>query len=332
LTGDIDYLQDATFTNFYQRSMEDYTARWQLGVDEIMLRNRWLNTPTPFDSTDYFHIARGLPSYEEGNPFKLQVGADLLGFQYKAYLAWAHLLDLNNESGKAAIQRSLAQKSQIFFLNEWLNDSSKTFYQARFSDRGFVTRPSQFLLYTGIAHVDGKNEKEVTRLVNFGKTNIESQSYLPLILFRYDQNKAAYEHILNLSAPEKERREYPEVSFAVIESIISGLAGVTANAADKQFNTLSRMPEEAQQITLNNIPVFKGEIDLSHLSTSASVLKNRTGETIIWKAFFYGQHEKVFVNGKKLPANIEKSEGGNTVSFVEIMVNDREEIRASVIE
>jgi len=331
-TGDVDYLQDTTFQNFYQHSMEDYTARWQLGLNEIMLRDRWINTPKPLDSGDYFHIARGLPSYEEGDLFKMQVGADLLGFQYRAYLAWAEILDLNGEKDKATEQRSNALNLKKYFITEWLNDSSKTFYRAHFSDRGFVSKPSQFLLYTGIAHADGQIDKEVARLVNFGKTNIESQSYLPLILFRYDQNKEAYAHVLDLSSPGKKRREYPEVSFAVIESIISGLAGVEANAASKLISTLPRMSEVDQQLAIKNIPIFSGEIDLTHLSPATSILLNKTGEAISWKARFYGQHKDVYVNGKKQKANTMTTDGALTVSFIELMVRDQEEINVSVLK
>ena len=331
-TGDLDYIEQTTFQNFYQRSMEDYTARWQLNFNEIMQRNRWINTPKPLDSADYFHIARGLPSYEEGDLFKMQVGADLLGFQYQAYLAWAEILDINGDTEKADEQRSKAQKLQQYFVSEWHDESSKTFYRAHFSDQGFVSKPSQFLLYTGIAHIDSIYSHEVARLVNFGKTNIESQSYLPLILFRYDQNDSAYNHVLDLSAPEKERREYPEVSFTIIESIISGIAGIEADAASKQVSSLSRMPEVSQQLAIKNIPLFNGEIDLSHLSPSTSILLNKTGETVNWQVRFYGQQDHVYVNCKAQKANTEITVGGITISFVEINVGDQEEIKASVIK
>jgi hypothetical protein len=331
-TGDPDYLEDAQFVNFYERSIEDYTARWQLGLNDIRHRERWLNTPQPLDSTDYFHIARGLPSYEEGNPITLQVGADLLGFQYRAYLSWANMLDLTHNKDKAAVQRHRAEKLQQYFVQKWLNDSTKTFYQARFSDQGFVTRPSQFLLYTGIAHTDHLYKKEVARLVNFGKTNIESQSYLPLILFRYDENKAAYEHILDLSAPEKERRQYPEVSFAVIEAIVCGLAGVQAYAGNQQITTLNRLPDEKQQINLNNIPVFGGEVTVSHISPSSSSLENNTGNTVYWKAEFYGNHEFILINGTEHKAQHELTLGDQEISFVVVPVKNKSSAKGTLRE
>ena len=43
-----------------------------------------------------------------------------------------------------------------------------------------------------------------------------SRSYLPEILYRYGEDEAAYARILALTDPAKERREYPEVPFAVV--------------------------------------------------------------------------------------------------------------------
>jgi hypothetical protein len=329
-TGDADYIQNPIFANFYQRSMEDYTKRWQLGLDEIMQRNRWANTPQPLDSNDYFHICRGLPSYEEGDPFQLEVGADLLGYQYKASLAWANILELANNIQKAEEERTKAALLKNYFLNNWQNRESKLSYQASFRDKGFVAKPSQFLLYTGIAHSEENYAKEIDALLNFGKINIESQSYLPLILSLYDQNQAAYNHILDLSHPNKKRREYPEVSFAVIESIVVGLAGVDADARYKQVKTLNRLPGKSQQISLEHIPIFNGEIDVSHLSPTISIFTNNTGKKVIWKPQFYGEYEFVFVNGKKVEAINGLSLGGKKVSFINLEVENNEVIKASL--
>ena len=141
----------------------------------------------------------------------------------------------------------------------------------------------------------------------------------------------AYAHVLDLSSPGKKRREYPEVSFTIIESIISGIAGVKADATNNQISTLSRMPQVSQQLTIKNIPVFNGEISLTHSSPASSILLNKTGETISWKARFYGQHKDVYVNGKKQKASTMTTDGALTISFIELMVRDQEEIRVSLL-
>jgi hypothetical protein len=329
-TGDSDYLDKPVFTNYYQHSMVNYTQRWQLSLDEIMGRNRWINTPQPLDSNDYFHICRGLPSYEEGDPFQLEVGADLLGFQYKASLAWANMIEASGEIEKAEEERKRGNKIKKYFLDNWQNTSSNTAYQASFRDRGFVSKPSQFLLYTGIAYSEENYANEVEALLNFGKTNIESQSYLPLILSNYDQNEAAYDHILDLSHPDKKRREYPEVSFTVIESIVVGLAGIDADARNNQITTLNRLPYSNQQITLDHIPVLGGEISVSHITTSLSTLTNYTGDDIVWVLQFYGNHDFVIVDGNKISTSQKITPGGRAVSFIKIDVKNKEIISASL--
>lgn len=329
-TGDLDYIKEPVFTNFYLHSMEDYTQRWQLGLDEIMERNRWVNTPQPLDSNDYFHICRGLPSYEEGDPFQLEVGADLLGFQYKAGLSWANMLEASGDIDKAEQARNKAIELKAYFLNNWHNASNNTVYQASFRDRGFVSKPSQFLLYTGIAYSEENYSNEVEALLNFGKTNIESQSYLPLILSNYDQNEAAYNHVLDLSHPDKKRREYPEVSFAVIESIVVGLAGIEADARNNQISTLNRLPSSSQQITVDHIPFLRGEVSVSHLSTSVSTFINNTGDDIVWVPHFYGSHDFVIVDGDKINTSNKTTLGGRPVSFITIVVKDKEMISVSL--
>src|SRR5258708_12428546 len=55
---------------------------------------------------------------------------------------------------------------------------------------------------------------------------IEEESYLPQTLYHYGEKAAAYERMMDLSSPDKDRREYPEVSFAVISALVSGMMGV----------------------------------------------------------------------------------------------------------
>ena len=98
----------------------------------------------------------------------------------------------------------------------------------------------------------------------------------------------------------------------------------------------SIITDQYNEITLtfkgNYRVVFNGEINLNHLSPSTPILQNMTGETISWKVRFYGHHKNVYVNGKMQQAYNETTEGDNTVSYIEIMVAEQEEIRVSVLE
>jgi hypothetical protein len=72
------------------------------------------------------------------------------------------------------------------------------------------------VLYFGAArdpqHIQGALDY-VSSPSYWEKINIEEETYIPLTLFRYGRGDVAYKVLTNLSAPEKPRREYPEVSL-----------------------------------------------------------------------------------------------------------------------
>jgi len=55
---------------------------------------------------------------------------------------------------------------------------------------------------------------------------IEEESYHPQTLYRYGEKDAAYRIIMDLTRQDKDRRDYPEVSFSVIGAIVTGMMGI----------------------------------------------------------------------------------------------------------
>ena len=53
---------------------------------------------------------------------------------------------------------------------------------------------------------------------------------MPEVFYRYGHEEAAYAEILALADPAKKRREYPEVPFAVIGAVATGLMGLEPDA------------------------------------------------------------------------------------------------------
>lgn len=78
--------------------------------------------------------------------------------------------------------------------------------------------------------------KDIIRLkktiwhIGSGNLNAENASYLPLIFFMNGYWDKAQTYLLYLSDPATIRREYPEVSFGVIEGVVQWLMGVTPDA------------------------------------------------------------------------------------------------------
>ena len=65
---------------------------------------------------------------------------------------------------------------------------------------------------------------------------IENLSYFPLIMYQNGYADKGYDYILHLTSLSTERRDYPEVSFGVIEGFVEGLMGIDA---DERFNRVS---------------------------------------------------------------------------------------------
>ena len=79
------------------------------------------------------------------------------------------------------------------------------------------------------------------------KIGIEEESYLAQTFYRYGENNAAYERIMDLTRPNKaDRRDYPEVSFSVIGAIVTGMMGLEVvddgNSERPLVHSISRLP------------------------------------------------------------------------------------------
>src|SRR6202040_4463488 len=92
-TGDRSYIEDPVFLNFYDRTITDYTIRWDLTPDRIMKRKSDIPTPPFF---------RGDPTYEESSRDNL-VGIDLLATQYAAYRAYAAIQAIRGNAQAAQL-------------------------------------------------------------------------------------------------------------------------------------------------------------------------------------------------------------------------------------
>jgi hypothetical protein len=152
--------------------------------------------------------------------------------------------------------------------------------------------------------------------------NIEEESYVPLTLFRYGRNDAAYQVLANLSSPQKARREYPEVSYSVIEALVSGVMGVQPAHEDDAFDvlTLSRLPTDHDRATLSAISIRKNQLEITHTGISSTRLKNMSGPPVRWRAAFPGAALRLHVDGTTVAANHSTSAGGAVVSWTDVTV------------
>jgi hypothetical protein len=141
-------------------------------------------------------------------------------------------------------------------------------------------------------------------------------------LFRYGRNDAAYQVLADLSSPQKARREYPEVSYSVIEALVSGVMGVQPAHKNDAFDvfTLSRLPTEHDRATLSAVSIKQNQLDITHTGRSSTRLKNMSGPPVRWRAAFPGASSRLHVDGTTVAANHSISAGGTAISWTDVTV------------
>ena len=136
------------------------------------------------------------------------------------------------------------------------------------------------LLYYGAAEDGGKSASVLKSILDaIGQKEpmgVEDQSHLPEILYRYGKPDAAYEQILDLTREDKNRREYPEVSYSVVGAIVNGLMGIEVEAAEpgkalqdslyveEPVVTTPQLTSQTQRAEVDDVPVRTNMIRVRH--------------------------------------------------------------------
>ena len=326
-TGDDAYLTDPAFLAFYKRSVEDYVQRWALGPDQVMNRpEKIMNLPAGGESPSSTQRSRGIPGYTESRePFT--VGIDLLATQYAAYTAYSKLLRFAGMAKESKLWSEQAAAVKRLVNDKWWNDQGGYFYGFLGPEHKLSGRAEIDLLYYDVADDGPKSQATLNNLVaqiHSTATQIEMESHYPEVLYRYGRPDIAYLEIMNLTRPDRERREYPENSYSVIGAMVTGLMGVSVaqqdTAASEQFvvSTLSGLIPDTAYAEMRQIPVRRNMIGVKDTGDDVTELTNESGPALKWKATFHG-HRKLSVQGKSAKATRGK-ELGQPVSWVEVTV------------
>ena len=193
-SGDLDYVKDPVFLNYYDRTVNDYTERWGLGLDQIMLRPRLMNVRGLVDPNKKFQNNRGIPGYNEGDPDFI-MGFDVLATQHAAYLAYAYFQEVRGNAESARAFQKKAADLKAFVDKTWWNEKEQTFYARLNKDRKLEGRGG-------------------TRSGGFAWGTV-----------RHDDPDANNARLMDLS---RSRLEYPEVPFTRVGDIVSGTMGITS--------------------------------------------------------------------------------------------------------
>lgn len=267
LTGDRDYLEHPDFVNFYDRTVTDYIARWDHDGDGIPDRAA-------------VRSRRGIPSYDEQKGMEqMAVASDLIAAQYRGYLSYAKLRNAPEYAAKA---RDLS----TLLAGKWWDDDRRRFYGAMGMDGTMLdSLGSPHLLAYFDAVPDPKQKASLLdQIHSIGEKGIivELLSHYPEIFFRQGDHVRGLQWLYRLIDPALKRREYPEVSFAAIGAYVTGLFGLSADAATGSITLNCRLPEGADYMEIRNCPLFNGTIDLYH-DPAGTTLRNNTSEALNWQ-------------------------------------------------
>ncbi len=314
-TGDKSYINDPVFRQFHDKSVHQYIQTWILQVDSLLARPAYPNAPQPFNEQDAFHRCRGLPSYSEGVPH-LKMGVDLVAALYRGLETYASILAASGQKKEAITYRHKAEQYRRHIEDKWWDAGAQRYNTHITRDGAFGKGEGEtFLLWFDALQDSARARHTVEHLVS-NDWNVENQSYFPVVLSRYGYYDQALRYILHLADTGTKRREYPEVSFGVVEGVIQGLMGVDADALHQRVNTLFNGPV-ADTLTAENIPMLAGHITVREYKQGATLEYNGS-KPIVWRVKFVGQHSYITAGGRQLNTLQERDKRGNFISFADV--------------
>jgi hypothetical protein len=311
---------DPVFLNFYNRTVTDYVRKWDINGDGLMEH-----------LSKYGH--RGIASYNEQHIAEMMVGGDLVAAQYAAYRDYAKFQTLLGNKSRAEEFAAKAQHLKFVYNKDWWNPVQDGYYCALGNDGKFhadLTCGSTlddvlFPLYCEIIEPGHQTEAALGALTRALPANdpklggVEGKSYVPEILYRYGRAETAYAVLLGLVDPSLKRREYPEVSFAVVGACATGLMGLRADSTSRVVETFPQV-SGMEFVSLKHVPVFDNQISVHHTANGTTTLTNESGGTIQWRSSFPGRFEKLSIDGKEITASTGTRLGGVAETWIVVTV------------
>jgi hypothetical protein len=344
-TGDLTYVNDPVFRNFYDRTVVDYVERWSLGLDRVMTRKRWFSAQAEPTPQQKFQFYRGDPSYQE-NREEFVLGVDLLATQYAAYRAYAFFQGLLGNASAAQTYLKKAADVKALVNGTWWNNKAQQFYSVLDKDHRLQGRAGPQLLYRDVADDGPKSQSALSSLLddikNQPSSSVEGESHQPEILYRYGVPDVAYAQISDLTRMDRERREYPEVSYSVVGALVTGLMGVSLETSfpfdaavqggyvEVVVKTLPGLTVQTAWAELRKLPVRTNEVSVRHEGVRKTVFTNQRGPSLIWQAAFPGSFDTLLVNGKPMKAHNGRTYLARAISWVRVPVGPGNRVKVEV--
>ena len=285
-TGDSSYYRDAVFKLFQQRTVGDYIDSWVLQPDSLLTRPAHPNAPVPFHKQDAFDRCRGLPSYSEGIP-NMKMGVDLVAALDRGMRTYADILRHRGEPAAALGYARRAERYRVRLEADWWSDSLRRYHTWYSTDGHFgLSEGETFLLWFDALRDTARIRRTIDHLASV-RWNMENNSYLPYLYYREGYWDTAYRTLLFCADPRTERREYPEVSFGVVQGVVLGLMGVEPVPGTRIVQTLYRHRGD-DSAWLSDLPILGTTLTVLHMSPASTTVSNTGDRALVWRAEFNG--------------------------------------------
>lgn len=321
-TGDKDYVEDEVFLNFYEKSLNEYVERWNLKPENAFKRERYMNKAANFDYGNTFHVCRGLSSYAETFP-GITMSLDLLSSMYAANKAYSKIAEMNGTKQDVEEYAVRAEEYKRIVEDKfWDADSVRynTFWtQSQEFHRG---EGVPFVLWFDVTDNVERRRAAIADILD-DEWNVENLSAFPAILYR--NGYIADAHRITLALPKMRRSEYPEVSFGVVEGVISGAMGIEPKLSEGVITTCARLGGATAEV--KNVPLADGYISLKH-EAATSTLTNNTSKELAWEVVFVGDYSTIEVGGKSYPTEKSDDTFGNVISQCKVTIKSGKSLTA----
>ena len=326
-TGDKNYISNPVFKNFFSKSANEYIKGWVLQPDSLLTRPAHPNAGSSFNINDNFHRCRGLSSYSEGVK-DMKVGIDLVAALYRGLHSYAEILKMNGKTAEAK-QVGLRANSYREHIDKYWWDEAAARYNTFYSNSGtFGKNEGETFLLWFDALSDSTRKRKTVEHILTDKWNVENMSYFPYLFYKNGYWNEAVHYMLLLTDPRTERREYPEVSYGVILGFTNGLMGIQPDARFNRVQTIYKT-NTIQTSSIKNVPLLGTSISVTH-SLKKTEFSNKGKQPVIWRAAFYGSHDKIMVDGNTQKATTGKNEAAKSFSYTDIKVNGGKTVTASI--
>ncbi len=253
LTGDEDYIHDPDFCRFYDLSMNEYIRCWDANGDGIPERKAGV-------------WRRGIPSYNETDHVNAIQMLDMLSAQQRAYRSYAQIKQMQGDplAAKKALDTAESLCQQI---DSWWDSSQERFYFLKREDGSFdhlACATCEEPLYFGAIQDEAKVRATLNQLHEKGLHGVpvEILSHMAEIFYRYkDPERGAY-WLRRMIDPQLHRREYPELSYAVVADIICDMVGISYEPSSRSITVTPNLPASVSTAVVRNLPVYGTQADV----------------------------------------------------------------------